>query len=133
MKTTIEEINGKLFTVIWHKNVTQSGYCFDNLRKRNLYFQPDGIGYLIFANNFYAAALPALPRNPKPEDTRLIHRYLAEGIVLSFATYDEMGEFMQGYSSDYYPIKKILERTEITLCPDPRNSETGEKVEVAIV
>lgn len=24
--------------------------------------------------------LPALPRNPKPEDIRLIHRYLAEGI-----------------------------------------------------
>lgn len=79
MKTTIEQINGESYTVVWHCPPTkQCRYkkCTGLNGGFVLVFEQDAD-----AEGYIAIALPALPRHPKPEDAQLLYRYMAEGVV----------------------------------------------------
>lgn len=78
MKTTIETINGRECTVLWHLdnyNINDEEMCWAKTA--------DGV-WLAFDDwerpVHIATALPPLPRNPKPEDAALLYRYAAEGV-----------------------------------------------------
>lgn len=120
MKTTIESINGKQYTVVWHDAVqsfngtmtaTHSGFVWH------------------IGSKCVATLLPALPRYPKPEDARLLYRYMAEGI-------EPKGNVWIGGSIEHesYSVRGILnavrigQQTEITHALD----SDGNRIEVAI-
>lgn len=94
MKTSIEEINGKKYTVVWYWNTLRT--FEQTLRDGSIIFG-DALG------DHIATALPALPRNPKPEDAPLLYRYAAEGIWAqivdhgdkSVKDWPQRGEFTQ--------------------------------------
>lgn len=76
MKTSIEEIDGKLYTVVW------KGEIFDLYKVCNPYTDQES-GVIYFASSFgsiTATALPALPKHPIKEHVQLLHRYMSEGI-----------------------------------------------------
>ena len=118
-KITKETINGAEFTVVWHK-----GYI-----DRECFLSPVVADYgFIFPvydkiesnkRSLEATALPALPRNPKPEDAPLLYRYMAEGIT-PVCNYE--GDLIDA-------IYKQWPHLEITHAID---SQTGERVEIAI-
>ncbi len=75
-KISIEEIQGKKYTVVWHEEDLH-GYRVKAIT----------VGYVLFCCNrtaHLATALPALPRNPKPEHAALLYRYMAEGFEIGF-------------------------------------------------
>jgi hypothetical protein len=80
MKTTIEEIAGKKYTVVWHGSHTsffdEDHHAFCDWIDLN-----NGVVVYLSNNEHIATALPALPRKPKPEDARLLHLYAAHGIT----------------------------------------------------
>lgn len=75
MKTTIETINGKKYTVVWHDGAL-SGF-FSN----GVVTDPLGCKYAYNHQlEVSATGLPALPRHPNPEDAPLLYRYASEGL-----------------------------------------------------
>lgn len=81
---TIETINGKKYTVVWHVNMS------DNYKRRELTWMPLKNGCLInhlwgitLEATHIATALSALPRQPKPEDAPLLYLYMSEGIAIA--------------------------------------------------
>ena len=121
MKTTIEEINGKLCTVVWH-----NGFDRNSIWNWKEYISNyDGMcEYLDCGHQMACTALPALPKHPKPEDARLLYRYMAEGI-----------EIMLKSSAGYQLADVVIADEDLAYAWEVAhaiNSETGERVEVAI-
>lgn len=111
MKTSIEKIKGKRYTVVWHSPKVDE-------------YVPERLvgGCIIYISEtceHIATALPALPRHPKPEDAQLLYRYMAEGV-----------EPWLCYMSEYYDISAVVDSidVEITHATDTK----GNKIEVAI-
>lgn len=123
MKTSIETINGKLCTVIWHDyipNKSTLGRRFAELYGdvRVFFMDADCLRQI-------ATALPALPRHPKPEDAKLLWRYMAEGMYIR-----GRGIIKVEVGSDFQWLGGLHGMpAEITYVVD---AETGESVEVAI-
>lgn len=111
MKTTIEIIDGVPHTVIWYIEPDfwdlSEFIGVDKTGVTRGYTKQGDIEYV---------ALPALPRNPRPEDAPLLHMYAAHGLVVQ----------MTGAISAY-PFG-ISHNSEITHC-----THNGERVEVAIL
>lgn len=81
MKTTIEEINGEKFTVVIHNEKLWSGYKTRKNQKMDFKLVENNQGFsLNIAAITIATILKPLPRHPKPDDARLLYRYMAEGI-----------------------------------------------------
>lgn len=75
MKTSIETINGNLYTVVWHEPMDdRKGIWVRTANEDILHAAVYEGAYII------ATALPALARKPKPEDARLLHLYAGHGI-----------------------------------------------------
>ena len=159
MKTTIEEINGKKCTVIrkpfdaeYVKAQLDIGEMV-TIRKddpnslkimRTTFLRHavddelsalvvshgntwmvSGMPFAFFHDWEIEEKLPALPRNPKPEDARLLYRYMAEGIVI-YGDSQVSGEGCINHKYEGYENSRPNEITHAI------NSETGEKIEVAI-
>lgn len=87
MKVTIEEINGKRYTVIHHEEDIPHDikkYNYKELDDRTLVFlttELQGVSSgRVIPSIHLATALPALPRNPKQEDVGLLLEYAAKGL-----------------------------------------------------
>jgi hypothetical protein len=78
MKTSVETINGKAYTIIWYGN----NPIKNTLGRR--FAKLSGGVFAIFRDadclDHIATALPALRRYPKPEDAKWLYQYMAEGI-----------------------------------------------------
>lgn len=130
---TIEEINGEKYTVVWHGSPERTP------EPRQWFEMPDGTFILLVLEfdggaNCYATALPALPRHPKPEDAPLLYRYMAEIIDITIKQtnndpdcLDFVGLFSEGAEEWFITTDEY--KVEIT---HAINSDTGERVEVAI-
>lgn len=85
---TIEQIEGRPHTVVWHGYTPKGGVL--GRRFTTLF---GGI-YAVFMDSdcldHIATALPPLPRNPKPKDAPRLHLYAAHGIGVYLAT-EEFG------------------------------------------
>lgn len=166
MKTTIEEINGKLCTVVrkpfdaeWvksqldigipvlmdspkhlpHRHVitaynedefqssvsSEYGYEFNSARD-SWNKESDCRNVLII--------LPALPRNPKPEDARMLYRYMAEGIDIIWKWGGEIEDDWESITCGLLHNQDGIDLIGDGAVPIAYaiNSETGERVEVAI-
>lgn len=127
-KITIETIQGKPYTVVWYKDVETSSAL---LGRRLVELSNGCLGVFHDANclNLLATALPALPRKPKPEDARLIYRYMAEGLH-PWGTGRDGAIYPNGLGPEglISLSKRNTKAAEIThaIC-----SETGERVEIA--
>ncbi len=80
MKTSIETINGKLYTVIWHVQASSESI----LGRRFVTLHNGSLGIFAEADclNLMATALPALKRIPTQEDIKLYLRYESEGLEI---------------------------------------------------
>lgn len=103
-KITIEEINGKEFTIVrkpynaeWVKDELEIGcvvlekkgnqdgkqgwiYMYSIHQLDDLYYQD----IIKDVESVIVAVLPALPRHPKPEDAPLLYKYMSEGLMPVF-------------------------------------------------
>ena len=135
MKTTIETINGKEYTVVWYGSKNKlpkpiQWFRMPNREQILLIKELDG------GCNVYATALPALPRHPKPEDTPLLHRYAAEGLMVWWADNDKNNPMRNAWMSNPHLVQfnEIARHTdsrtriEITHAVD----KDGNKIDVAI-
>lgn len=121
MQVTIEEINGKPYTVVWYNGSPDEGW-------EEFYFFSTKYGYQIIPDGFgdsisIATALPPLPLNPKPEDAGLLYRYWSEGLVIRGKNWNEF----EGEHQDSAVLPPAYD-SEITHAIDP----SGNRVEVAI-
>lgn len=132
MKTTIETINGKPMTVVWHGVASVGNFTKEYADLWRWEPLNDGSAILIDIDHI-ATALPALPRHPKHSDAPLLYRYMAEGIVPRGNYYDtHAGKERRDHSAlsfmtYMYDCNNC--RREITHATD---SATGERVSVAI-
>lgn len=79
MEVTIEEIDGKKWTVIWN-----IGHDPVNLNCYHYIDADNGLGVREYIDSdvcHLATVLPALPKYPKQNHQRLLYRYCAEGLV----------------------------------------------------
>ena len=150
MKVSIEEINGKKCTFIrrpfdeeWVKQ--QLGMELGVAVEWRQPYESPIIATLITRNGardgYYSTAfhewhksemelitiLPPLPRHPKPEDAKLLYRYMSEGLTV-VARYTDPWEGEDYEAYDLNMIAMLGTCLEITHCID----EEGNKVEVAI-
>lgn len=90
-KVTVETIGGKKCTVVWHK---ESKLCDEWIRANSggLLLVRKTVASPYVGYDHIATALPALPRNPTPDDARLLYRYMAEGIEAVYGYKDHTGE-----------------------------------------
>lgn len=123
MQVTTYTINGKLYTVIMPDDIE----AFE-IKESDWFI--DWRGYHVAINrtcegNEYivAHALPALPRNPKPEDAALLYRYASEGLFVC------MGNGEVVVRSNGVIVFISDGDFEITHCLDTQRN----RVEVAIV
>jgi len=123
---TIENINGQLMTVVWHRKVEPTW-------KTEWYKLQDCYALLHVKNTTYhiATALPPLPRNPTPDDAQLLYRYLSEGIQLMGKPLVSPEDFFNDDSDisySHWPLVEILKApTQIT-----HATYNGQRVEIAI-
>jgi hypothetical protein len=84
MKTTIEEINGKKYTMTTVEDIEQweisEAQQYIDWRGVYVYVQKHLKGCEYIA----AYALPALPRNPTADDAELLHLYAGNGLTPIF-------------------------------------------------
>ena len=83
---TIEEIDGKKYTVVWHKYGALAKGSVEHvewLGKVILYWFGSDING---GSTHIATALPALPQKPNPEDAPLLYRYASEGFLFGTTT-----------------------------------------------
>lgn len=81
---TIETINGKQMTVVWHDLPLGGDFrlwqdAIVNLMREDD-ISKDGVIHHYTHKRHITTALPALPKHPKPEDALLLYRYMAEGV-----------------------------------------------------
>jgi hypothetical protein len=132
-RTTTENINGELMTVVWHSPTIKSviGRRFVRLESgvKEFFAGADCLHHI-------ATALPALSRNPKPEDaaemealTRLFSEYRAKGLMpqASINTIGRDGGFFMRIS----PFRMLNETCDAEIT-HAINTKTGERVEIAI-
>lgn len=127
-KITIEEIQGKKYTVVWHANMSE------NYMRSELTWLPLKNGCLINypwgAATHIATALPALPRHPKPEHASLLYRYMAEGMQIKGRFYTRDNDWEVDFMTAH-PESVIWQedgcKSEIT-----HATHNGERVEIAI-
>lgn len=129
MQVSIKTISGRLCTVIQGDEPFLGG----ELSSWAGIVEHDYGYYLLDGNILVATALFALPRKPKPEDARLLYRYMAEGLRVA-GTYDkESYEYLDErpimIKAQTVFIYGISNNFEITHCLD---DELSEKVAVAI-
>jgi hypothetical protein len=130
MTVTIKEIDGELMTVVWQGGIGGSRVLTSTEIYSAIYKPLDDCLFFAESGDIFAVALPALPRNPKPEDAALIYRYMAEGIY-------PKGERLGGIQiSSGELVERCLDEEhskniglEITHAID---TKTGERVEIAI-
>lgn len=91
MQITIEEINGKKYTVVWVNADPSADFPFYRAMRHKHGVQT----YHTYCGTLLCTALPALPRRPKPEHAPLLHRYMAEGIEIQITDNETLsGEFI---------------------------------------
>lgn len=131
--TTIETINGKQYTVVWHIDVSNDISSAWN-------WAATSAGLVLGTSEVYATALPPLPRYPKPEDAKLLYRYMAEGLEPMAKCITNERNFLGMYGGMCHYLYGIEILSELELGePNVRDieiahctNEQGEKVEVAI-
>jgi len=145
MKTTIETINGKLCTVIWHEDLNDPAIndmiemaqeTHHTLKSWRSY--KDGYVWMI-CNGAIAAALPALPLHPKPDMSdaevealkRLIAAHYSADINVEYLYADHTGECYdlsveEGLSSFRWALDKNFD------VYFNRATHKGERVKIAI-
>lgn len=134
MKTSIETINGKLCTIVWHgynpiKNTI--GRRFATLH---------GGTFAVFKDadclDHIATAIPALPRNPKPKDAPLLYRYASEGLMVWWTDNDEEKPRTCAWVINMHLVNynQLVEHTNLTRRMEITHAvdSEGNKVEVAI-
>jgi hypothetical protein len=89
---TIEEINGKRYTVVWHDAKNFNAVDLELYEASAIRLPNDTIIFPSYDGVAFATALPALPLHPKPEDAPLLYRYGAENFNISAHT--ESGELL---------------------------------------
>lgn len=77
---TIETISGKQYTVVWHGKAEAHSEWIQMASGLAMVTRTVASPYVGY--DHIATALPALPRYPKPEQARLLYRYMAEGIEI---------------------------------------------------
>lgn len=91
MKTTIETINGKIYTVIWHSK-DYADYLGESIYDAFHGLTASGVIEIFScATNraeHIATALPALPRHPKPKDAGLLYPYMTVGLFIKCQFFD---------------------------------------------
>ena len=126
MKTSIENIGGQLCTVVWYWSYGDFPTPEEWKLTRQLV---NGERHAIIAYDHIATALPALPRNPKPEDAQLLYRYMAEGI------YPDMVDVDSGEPGLFNGMFIIVSDDECGESYSPKithATHNGERVEIAI-
>lgn len=145
MKTSMETINGKLFTIVWHGD--NSG---KSTLGRRIVALSGGV-FAVFKDadclDHIATALPALPRHPKPEDAKLLYRYMSEGIAIHGAVIDGSEAFVGLTEINDYPVMTftngrawwfVNKKDSLDVSFSPKeithatDMETGERAGVAI-
>lgn len=130
MKTTIENINGADYTVVWHDVHPTDSHSFAD----SLIWVKLQMGWMASGTKHIATALPALPRHPKPEDAALLYRYMAEGIevIYRWVRDPEMKSawtpICASDGMEYLDGMHVTEATEFMRATD----KDGNKIEVAI-
>lgn len=124
---TTEEINGQKMTVVWHTDKFRLWAHIGRDVGIDWKQGVDGCCYWFSQEPAYciATALPALPRNPKPEDAKLLYRYMAEGIALRTIVdkkYKQSGALL-------FLALELESRSQIEIT---HATFEGERVEVAI-
>lgn len=110
MKTTIEQIDGKLYTVI-HRAAESEFVCYTS--------KENGLCSVYKVMDYIA--LPALPRKPTEDDEPLLHRYMAEGIDLK--------TYMDNYERHWLVARSFMGmKFELTHATD----KDGNRIDVAI-
>jgi hypothetical protein len=83
MKTTIEQIKGEPYTVVWHKPQGWAESIDCDTKDIKL---ADGsyIRLAAYMGAHVATALPALPKKPTEKHAELLHLYAARGLIAMF-------------------------------------------------
>lgn len=125
MKTTIENINGKQYTMIHHTRHSALGRRFAPLNNGVLEFFKDAD-----CTQHVATALPPLPRHPTKENVALLHLYAAHGVELDFEKVSDrtwslgfcawLADFFgnKGWKTETYEITHAIyngERVEVAM------------------
>jgi hypothetical protein len=121
---TIEAINGKAYTVVIPLGVELKeieGAGWEAVDWQGVRYSVDRT--VPNGDHVIAAALPALPRKPKPEDARLLYLYAAHGIDVRGRKIDDM-----------YPEPVVVEDVcfQYGLEEITHATFNGERVEIAI-
>ena len=118
-KITVETINRKKYTVVWHEEKTWESDNSDPVINIPLRVSKALIGQNTGVH--VATILPALPRHPKPEHAPLLHRYAAEGLTLMA-------------DGKYYPepIEVLSDKIRRWNWEITHATHNGERVEIAI-
>lgn len=139
-KITIEEINGKKYTVIWHQDSIATEKLNELLDNGEIKELETSQGAIIIAshNGYIATALPAILEHPTVNDASLIFLYAAHGLYLcgeQSAFKDDFNQELAVYSNmqfmqDWLPLQHIEDFTiKITYAI---HAETGKQLEIAI-
>ena len=128
MKVTIENINGAAHTVVLHSEGQKDAVL---LQCKGIYGYYENYYHKCGAKSLrhIATALPALPKHPKPQDARLLYRYMAEGIDLRFLM--PKAEIMPADGWEFADIVNHIRCCDLEIT-HAINSKTGDRVEVAI-
>lgn len=97
MKTSIEQINGQPYTVVWHTKIVRNTAQITDPDWCLLMDNHSGDWTIYEANDYshIATALPALPKHPKTEDAPLLYRYMAEGVMCRGKCFDLFGDVQE--------------------------------------
>jgi hypothetical protein len=134
MKTTIENIKGTDYTVVWYEDVEVKEVAKAN----GIHWVDACVGYIGLIAYEYtcgATALPPLPRHPKPGDARLLYRYMAEGLMPKLRLIDSDGNATPVKSDTLSPylVFNLSHSSGDTRCEVYRClNDRGEEVNVAI-
>lgn len=115
----IENINGTDYTVVsYGDNPTPL------LGRRFVEHQSGALYFFLEAEclTHFATALPPLPRRPKPEDTKLLHRYMEEGLT-PYLQAPKVSKWTHGYFTHIednciYTKKVRFQGEYLTLYPE---------------
>lgn len=129
LTTTIEEIKGEKFTVVWHIKPEVIAKDF----KPNAVDMPDGNVILLDTFVPIATALRALPRNPTPKDAPLLYAYASHGIEAQYGYIDHTGEdCMLAADNGGYALLDWVLRKQYKVAFEEAIDSEGNRIDVAI-